>query len=143
MGKRTSKYGTKTNAAKRKRKKGMMKYPPSLEQDLGAFFDGLFSSPKHRQEAYRLFDATVSNHCKNLLVENRTYTSMSDSTIASNPWLKENPKRALTLLELYIRALACQKDQRVRATKINVRSMLAERVKQAKTKPKIFVRRII
>jgi hypothetical protein len=121
----------------------MNRYPPTLELDLGNFFDSLFTSPKHRQEAIQIFNASVSNHCKNLLTEKHRYTGMTDSNLADDTWVKESPKRALTLLELYIRALASQKDQAVREKKINVRSMLAERVKQAKTQPRIFARRII
>jgi hypothetical protein len=120
-----------------------MRYPPSLERDLGSFFDSLFALDTYRKEASRLFDAAVSRHCVNLLTENHTYTSMTDSTISSDPWMKSNPKQALTLLELLIRALAAQKDTMVRGKKIDVRRMLSERVKLANKNPRIFARRII
>jgi hypothetical protein len=120
-----------------------MRYPPSLEQDLGSFFNSLFASDAYRKQASQLFDATVSSYCANLLTESHTYTSMSDSTISSHPWLKDNPKKALTLLELFIRALAASKDQKVRGKKIDVRRMLGERIKLANKNPKIFTRRII
>ena len=116
-----------------------MRFPPSLEEDLGNFFDSLFTSPNYRKEAARLFDAAVSHHCKNLLTENRVYTSMTDSAIASDPFMKDNPKRALTLVELFIRALAASKDQTVRRKQMDIKAMLAERLKH-RTTP---VRRII
>jgi hypothetical protein len=116
-----------------------MRLPPSLEKDLGNFFDSLFASDKYRKEASRLFNAAVSRHCANLMTENHTYTSMTDADLAADPWLKENPKRVLTLLELFIRSLAAQKDQTLRGKKIDVRAMLAERVRQTK----VTARRII
>ena len=116
-----------------------MRFPPSLEKDLGNFFDSLFTSPNYRKEAARLFDAAVSHHCKNLLSESRAYTSMTDGLLASDPWAQANPKQALKLVELFIRALAASKDAAVRGKQIDIKAMLAERLKH-RTIP---VRRII
>jgi hypothetical protein len=65
---------------------------------------------------------------------------MTDGLLASDPWAQANPKQALTLLELFVRALVAQKDKMVRAKKINVRRMSAERIN---TKPKVTARRLI
>ena len=109
-----------------------MRFPPSLEKDLGNFFDSLFTSPNYRKEVARLFDAAVSHHCKTLLTESGPYTSMTDGLVASDPWAHANPKQALKLVELFTRALAVSKDAAVRGKQIDIKAMLTERLKHRK-----------
>ena len=109
-----------------------MRFPPSLENDLGKFFDSLFTSPNYRKEAARVFDASVSHHCRNLLSESRAYTSMTDGLLASDPWAQANPEQALKLVELFTRALAVSKDAAVRGKQIDIKAMLTERLKHRK-----------
>src|SRR5262245_33579329 len=108
----------------------MIRYPESLEGDLAAFFDGLFTDPQIRSRAISIFDAAVSRHCANLLTEHhRASTSMMDRMMSSDPWFKEDPKRTSRFQDLFTRACSSQRDQAIRAKKIDVRGLLARKIK--------------
>jgi hypothetical protein len=113
----------------------MRMYPAALQNDLAKFFENLFpDSTMHRKHAGELFDRVVERHIEGLLNENVPYTQLHDSALTTSELYQQNPEMALAAIQLFTRAVAAKKQEHLAERKIDVRRMLAERVRLVKAK---------
>jgi hypothetical protein len=109
-----------------------------LEQDVGKFFEQL--SPTMAAKNVQRFNAGVDTHVAILLNGNSF-----DMSAALHEITRADPQWASEFFQLWTRAIAAKSQSRLLERKIDVKHLLAERIRLGKAKIKVnqFRRRII